>query len=95
MRTLTRKLLSLLLVFTMVCAMVPAAMAAAIPFRPPVFGTVTLLAFLMILLLTSKIQRSGLHPNRSRHLAAAYAIEIGSVHPIAGRSSAKRIFVYV
>ena len=28
MRTLTRKLLSLLLVFTMVCAMVPAAMAA-------------------------------------------------------------------
>ena len=28
MRTLTRKLLSLLLAFTMVCAMVPAAMAA-------------------------------------------------------------------
>ena len=39
MRTLTRKLLSLLLVFTMVCAMVPAAMASEE--ENPVNGTET------------------------------------------------------
>ena len=66
--------------------MMPAAHAASIPFLPSVFGTVTDLAFLMMLPLTRTRALSTDSPSMRRASAAAYAIAIGSVQPIAGRS---------
>ena len=72
----------------------PAAIAARSPLRPPVFGTTALFAFLMILWLTVSSNCCGSAPNVSRASAPAYAIAIGSVHPIAGTSSSARISSY-
>ena len=49
----------------------PAAAAASIPFIPPVLGTMTLLTFLMMLLLTPSQTWPGSLPSTSRALAAA------------------------
>ena len=70
------------------------AAAASIPFSPPVLGTVTLLTFLMMLPLTSSSTPSGWTPSSSRALAAARAMAMGSVQPMAGRSSSWRICRY-
>ena len=70
----------------------PAAAAASMPFSPPVLGTVTAFTFLMILPLTSTRQRSGTVPNAIRALAAAKAMAMGSVQPMAGISSSSKIF---
>ena len=69
----------------------PAAAAASIPFKPSVFGTITLFTFFIILSLTPISTLSGRFPRIFFALAAAYAIAIGSVHPIAGTSSSFRI----
>ena len=50
---------------------IPAAAAAGIPCSPPVWGTTTLLTFLMMLPLTSISRRSGTAPRTARALAAA------------------------
>ena len=69
----------------------PAATAASMPDRPFVFGTITLLTFLMRLPLASTRTSSGRQPKTSRARAAPYAMAIGSVQPIAGISSSRRI----
>ncbi len=48
-----------------------AAAAASMPFMPPVLGTMTLLTFLMMLLLTPSQTEPGSWPSTSRALAAA------------------------
>lgn len=65
----------------------PAAAAAGMPRSPPVFGTKTHFTFLMMLPLAVTVTRAGSAPSVRRATAAAYAIAIGSVQPIAGRSS--------
>ena len=72
-------------------ATAPAAAAASMPFSPPVCGTTTLLAFFTMLPLTSSSMRSGSPPARSRARAAARAMAMGSVQPIAGMSSSSRV----
>ena len=52
-------------------ATMPAAAAASMPFMPPVLGTMTLLTFLMMLLLTPSQTEPGSWPSTSRALAAA------------------------
>ena len=52
-------------------ATMPAAAAAGMPRSPPVWGTTTLLTFLMMLPLTSTSTRSGSAPRTLRALAAA------------------------
>ena len=52
-------------------AATPAAAAAGRPLSPPVFGTTTLLTFLMMLPLASTSTRSGMTPRVSRAFAAA------------------------
>ena len=49
------------------------------------------LTFLMMLPLASMSTRSGMQPSTSRAFAAPYASAIGSVQPIAGTSSSRRI----
>ena len=62
----------------------PATAAASIPCIPPVQGTITLFTFFMIFPLNSILRDAGISPSISRTIAPAYAIEIGSVQPIAG-----------
>ena len=69
----------------------PMQAAAAMPRRPPVFGTTTLLTFLMMLPLASTTILSGSFPRAALAEAAQYARAIGSVHPIALISSRRRI----
>ena len=76
-------------------ATIPAAAAAGIPFMPPVFGTITLFTFLIILPLASMITSVGIWPNTSLAFAAQYASAIGSVQPNAGVSSSRKICSYV
>ncbi len=71
----------------------PAIALAAIPLSPPVLGTVTHIAFLTMLPLHSTSTLSGIQPRTSLALAAAKAIAIGSVQPIAGTSSSLNIFI--
>ena len=52
-------------------ATIPAAMAAGMPFFPPVLGTTTLFTFLMIFPEMSASIRSGRAPSSSRSRAAA------------------------
>ena len=75
-------------------ATMPAAAAASIPLSPPVWGTTTLFAFLMILPLAATSTRTGRVPSSSRARAAANAMAIGSVHPIAATSSSSRMATY-
>ena len=49
----------------------PAANAARRPFKPPVWGTVTLLAFLTMLALTARVPRTGNAPSTLFALAIA------------------------
>ena len=72
----------------------PAAAAASIPFRPPVWGTTTLFAFLMMLPLAFTSTRAGSASSSSRARAAASAMAMGSVHPIAATSSSSRMATY-
>ena len=51
-------------------ALIPAAAAASIPFRPSVLGTTTLFTFLIIFPLASTRQSSGTQPKTARALAA-------------------------
>ena len=62
------------------------------PLSPPVLGTVTALTFFTMLPLTSARQASGSAPRACRALAAARAMAMGSVQPMAGISSSSRIF---
>jgi hypothetical protein len=55
----------------------------------------TLFTFFMIFPLAATCSLSGIQPSTERAFAAAYAIAIGSVHPIAGISSLERIDRYV
>ena len=68
----------------------PATSAASMPLIPPEWGTTTLFAFFIMLPLTLILADSGKAPRTSLAFAAAYAIAIGSVHPIAGTSSSPR-----
>ena len=52
-------------------ATMPAATAAGMPFRPPVLGTTTLLAFFIMFPETSQSTRSGAAPSSARSRAAA------------------------
>ena len=72
----------------------PAAAAAAMPRWPFVFGTMTLLTFLMMFALASTSTVSGSAPSVLRASAAQYATAIGSVQPMAGCSSSFRIATY-
>ena len=69
----------------------PAAAAASMPLRPPVWGTTTLFAFLMMLPLAATCTRTGSAPSSSRARAAANAMAMGSVHPIAAISSSSKM----
>ena len=62
-------------------ATVPIAVAASTPFIPLVFGTVTPFTFLIIFPEHITSILVGISPKTSLALAAANAIEIGSVHP--------------
>ena len=72
-------------------ASAPMAAAASMPRSPPVFGTMTLLTFLMILPLAATSISDGSIPKAFLATAAQYAIAIGSVHPIAHTSSRFKI----
>ena len=72
-------------------ARIPIIALALIPTNSPVLGTVTHIAFLIMFPLHFAITFSGIFPKTSLALAAAYAIAIGSVHPIAGTNSSFKI----
>ena len=72
-------------------AKTPIIELALIPTKSPVLGTVTHIAFFIIFPLHFAITFSGIFPNTSLAFAAAYAIAIGSVHPIAGTNSSFKI----
>jgi len=63
------------------------------PLRPSVFGTTTLFTFLMMFPLRAAVICSGSRPSRLRSFAAQSAIAIGSVQPMAGISSSRRMAV--
>ena len=56
-------------------------------------GTTTDFTFFRMFPLTSASTFSGFPPNTSRSFAAQYATAMGSVHPVASRSSSRRIAV--
>ena len=70
----------------------PAAAAEATPLSPPVQGTITLFTFFNMLPETVISTFSGIRPSVLFARAAAYATAMGSVQPIAGRSSSFKMF---
>ena len=72
-------------------ATMPTAMAASMPRRPPVLGTTTDFTFFRMFPLISASTFSGLPPSTSRSFAAQYATAMGSVHPVARRSSSAKM----
>ena len=75
-------------------ATVPTAAATSRPRLPPVLGTTTLLTFLMMLPLTWSFTCWGSFPRVWRATAQAWATAMGSVHPMAGFNSSRRICTY-
>ena len=72
-------------------ASAPSTALVSMPRMLPVVGTITPLAFLIMLPLHFTTRRRGSSPSTSRALAAASAMAMGSVQPSAGTSSRVRI----